>query len=239
MNNTMKTSLTIPVRLDSTRLPNKALKDINGISLIQRVVNQCEQTNLTTYLITDSEKIANSIKTNKTYILYDKTKAESGTERISNAINFISEDNIINVQGDQPFISPKAILELAEYMIKYPQYNIVTPIKEHKKNYYKDTSKCKVVVNINGKAIYFSRNSIPYNSNTYWGHLGMYGYKKDILKDYKKLKPSPLEKIEKLEQLKFIDNDIHIQTYKTDHSIFSVDTEIDLINAIEYARKIS
>ena len=98
----MKNALVIPVRLDSTRLPNKALKDINGISLIQRVVNQCLKTNIPTYVVTDSEEIQNHL-CDVTVLHHDK-KAESGTERIANAIDSIDADNIINVQGDQPFI---------------------------------------------------------------------------------------------------------------------------------------
>ena len=235
----MKNAVIIPVRLDSKRLPNKALKDICGKSLIQRVVDQCVKTNITTYVITDSEEIANHIKTDSAYVLYYNMEAESGTERISKAIRAIPEKNIINVQGDQPFISPDAILEMSKYMEENPQHNIVTPIKLHTPDKYHDTSKCKVVVSQSGRAIYFSRNPIPFNGTQYWGHLGMYGYKREILENYHKLKVSPLETTEKLEQLRFIDNDINIQTYETDHSIFSVDTERDFVNAIKHVREIT
>ena len=235
----MKNAVIIPVRLDSKRLPNKALKDICGKSLIQRVVDQCVKTELTTYVITDSRKIASSIKTDKAYVIYDDVKAQSGTERIANIIRSIPEDNIINVQGDQPFISPDAILEMAKYMEENPQHDIVTPIKLHTPDKYHDTSKCKVVVSQSGRAIYFSRNSIPFNGTQYWGHLGMYGYKREILENYHKLKVSPLETTEKLEQLRFIDNDINIQTYETNHSIFSVDTKRDFVNAIKHVREIT
>ena len=235
----MNNAIIIPVRLDSKRLPNKALKEIDGTSLIQRVVNQCVKTELTTYVITDSRKISSHIKTDKAYVIYDDVKAQSGTERIANIIRSIPEDNIINVQGDQPFISPDAILEMAKYMEENPQHDIVTPIKLHTPDKYHDTSKCKVVVSQSGRAIYFSRNPIPFNGTQYWGHLGMYGYKREILENYHKLKVSPLETTEKLEQLRFIDNDINIQTYETDHSIFSVDTERDFVNAIKHVREIT
>ncbi len=234
----MKNAIIIPVRLDSKRLPNKALKDIDGTSLIQRVVDQCIKTELTTYVITDSEDIADHIKGDRAYVIYDNKKAQSGTERIANMIRSVPEDNIINVQGDQPFISPGAILEMVNYMKEHPQYDIVTPIKLHEEDKYDDPSKCKVVVSQSGRAIYFSRSPIPFNGTEYWGHLGMYGYKRSFLEDYHKLKVSPLETTEKLEQLRFIDNDIRIQTYKTGHSIFSVDTEIDLVNAIKHTRKV-
>ena len=179
----MQNAIVIPVRLDSKRLPNKALKDIDGTSLIQRVVNQCVKTELTTYVITDSRKIASHIKTDKAYVIYDDVKAQSGTERIAKAIRAIPEENIINVQGDQPFISPDAILEMAKYMEENPQHDIVTPIKLHPPDKYHDTSKWKVVLIQSGRAIYFSRNPIPFNGTQYWGHLGMYGYKREILEN--------------------------------------------------------
>lgn len=233
----MKNALVIPVRLDSTRLPGKALKDICGQSLIQRVVNQCVKTDLKTYVVTDSKEIANHIKPNGSYVIYDNTPADCGTERISNIIKLITEDNIINVQGDQPFISPEAIIQMSEYMLNNSEHNVVTPISRHNPEKYSDPSKCKVVISLSGRAVYFSRSPIPYNGEQFYGHLGIYGYKKEFLSTYHKLKISPLEKAEKLEQLRFIDNDIPIQTYMTEHSIFSVDTQADLVYAIEHFNK--
>ena len=231
----MKNALVIPVRLNSTRLPNKALKDINGISLIQRVVNQCLKTNVFTYVVTDSPEISSKVVLGSGgSIFYQNKKAESGTERIANIIDSIDADNIINVQGDQPFISPKAILEMCDYMDKNPDHDIVTPVSKHREEKYSDPSKCKVVLSLSGRAIYFSRSPIPYNASESYGHLGIYGYKKSFLKNYHKLKVSQLEKVEKLEQLRFIDNDVPIQTYMTEHSIFSVDTPTDLQYAIEH-----
>ena len=236
----MNTVIIIPVRLNSRRLPNKALIDIGGKSLIHRVVDQSLQTKLDVYVVTDSREITTHLMSNcpDVNVLHQQVKAESGTERISHIIDIIEADNIINVQGDQPFIAPAAILEMKDYMESNPLYPLVTPIKYKSKDECNDSSKCKVVVNLKGKAVYFSRSPIPYNAETYWGHCGMYGYKKSILQDFRKLKDSPLERAESLEQLRFIDNDISIQTYETQHSIFSVDTEIDLIDAIEYATKV-
>lgn len=232
----MKNVAIIPVRLDSKRLPNKALREIEGETIIQRVVNQCLKANIETHVITDSLEISSSLK--NVNVIYQNIKAESGTERIVNALDYIDADNIINVQGDQPFISPKAIDEMSQYMTNNPKYEIVTAVKLHSDEKHNDSSKCKVVVSLSGRAIYFSRSPIPFGSKNVYGHLGIYGYKKIFLENYYKLKVSPLEKIEKLEQLRFIDNDIPIQTYETDYSIFSVDTEMDLIDAIKHAREI-
>jgi len=237
----MNTVIIIPVRLNSRRLPNKVLIDIAGKSLIHRVVDQCLQTKLDVYVVTDSREVAVHLMSHcpDVNVLHQEVEAESGTERISHIIDIIEADNIINVQGDQPFIAPAAILEMKDYMESNPSYSIVTPIKRKLKGECGDSSKCKVVVNLKGKAVYFSRSPIPYNAEIYWGHCGMYGYKKSFLQDFRKLKDSPLERAESLEQLRFIDNDIPIQTYETKHSIFSVDTQIDLIDAIEYATKVS
>jgi len=229
----MKNALAIPVRINSSRLPNKALKVIHGKTLIQRVIEQCKKSDLPVYLITDSEEIVSSIDDDDIIVIFQEKDAESGTERIANAASIIDADYIINVQGDQPFISPEAINEMNSFIINKPTHDIVTPIKIYTEK-YSDPSKCKVVVDINGRAIYFSRSPIPYNADYSYGHLGMYGYKKDVLLNFHKLKTSPLEKMEKLEQLKFIDNGIPIQTYETSHSIFSIDTQSDLVYAIEH-----
>ena len=228
----MKTALVIPVRLDSSRLPRKALKHIDGKTVIQRVADRCMETHIPTYVVTDSLEISDQLYGPN--VIFQDKKAESGTERIVNALDQIDADNIINVQGDQPFISPKAILEMYEFMMKHPLYDVVTPVAKHNPTKNTDPSKCKVVLSTSGRAIYFSRSPIPYNAIDMWGHLGIYGYKKSFLKDYYKLKVSPLEKVEKLEQLRFIDNDVPIQTYMTEHSIFSVDTPADLQYAIEH-----
>ena len=121
----MKNALVIPVRLESTRLPYKALKTIKGPSIIQRVVNQCIKTGLKTYVITDNEYIAKTVSFNSkqnqnVYVILDQKDADSGTHRIANIINELCEDNFINVQGDQPFISPEAILEMSNFMITNP-----------------------------------------------------------------------------------------------------------------------
>ena len=234
----MKNALVIPVRLESTRLPYKALKTIKGPSIIQRVVNQCIKTGLKTYVITDNEYIAKTVSFNSkqnqnVYVILDQKDADSGTHRIANIVNELNEDNFINVQGDQPFISPEAILEMSNFMITNPECDVVTPVSKHDPDKYNDPSKCKVVRSLSGRAVYFSRNPIPYGSDELWGHLGIYGYKRKVLENYHKLKISPLEKVERLEQLRFIDNDISIHTYETNHSIFSIDTWDDF----KYATK--
>jgi len=235
----MKNALVIPVRLDSARLPYKALRTIKGISIVQRVVNQCVKTGLKTYVITDSQHIAETVSFNSkthhnVYVIHDQRNADNGTHRIANMVKGLSEDNFINVQGDQPFISPEAILEMSDFMTKNPDYDIVTPVSKHHPEKYNDPSKCKVVRSLSGRAVYFSRNPIPYNVNDFWGHLGIYGYKRKVLENYHKLKVSPLEEVERLEQLRFIDNDIPIQTYETKHSIFSVDTLSDFKYATDH-----
>lgn len=235
----MKNALVIPVRLDSARLPYKALRTIKGISIVQRVVNQCVKTGLKTYVITDSQHIAetvsfNSKTHNNVYVIHDQRNADSGTHRIANMVKGLSEDNFINVQGDQPFISPEAILEMSDFMTNNPDCDVVTPVSKHHPEKYNDPSKCKVVRSLSGRAVYFSRNPIPYNADDFWGHLGIYGYKRGVLENYHKLKVSPLEEVERLEQLRFIDNDIPIHTYETKHSIFSVDTLSDFKYATDH-----
>ncbi len=103
----MKNAIVIPARLNSQRLPKKALIDIEGRTLIQRVVGQCLKVDLPVYLITDSQEIADSVCPRRVAVLFLREEASSGTERIANAIDMISADGIINVQGDQPFVDPQ------------------------------------------------------------------------------------------------------------------------------------
>ena len=138
----MKNAIVIPVRLNSQRLPKKALIDIEGKTLIQRVVGQCLKTDLPVYLITDSQEIADSVCPRRTTVLFLREEACSGTERIANAIDMIPADGIINVQGDQPFVDPQEILVMNEHMIaNNSAYPVITPSKIYERDhpYAKDT----------------------------------------------------------------------------------------------------
>ena len=217
--------IVIPARLKSTRVHHKMMKDIDGMTLIERTVSQCQKTGLDTLVVTDSQEIAD---------LFDNAivtgPCESGTARIASVIDQITDNYIINVQGDQPFIDPDAIIEMANFLnAELP--DVATPVTECLD--INDPSKVKVVVSNSGIALYFSRQPQPES----YQHIGIYGYHRSILENLGSLEESPHEQVESLEQLKFLDNDIAIHTYWTDHQHFAVDTPQDLQDAIKYARE--
>ena len=232
----MKNAIVIPVRLNSQRLPRKALIDIEGKSLIQRVVGQCLKTELPVYLITDSQEIADSVCPRKTTVLFMREEACSGTERIANAIDIIPAEGIINVQGDQPFVDPQEIMVMNQHMAaNNSTFSVITPSKIYERDhpYAKDPNKVKVVASKYGRALYFSRHAI--GDERVRIHMGIYGYRRSVLERYEYMKPTPLEQREGLEQLRFLENDIPIYTYETQRDLFSVDTPEDLEHAREIA----
>lgn len=231
----MSTAIAIPARIGSSRLPGKVLKDINGKTMIERVVDQCLQTGIKTYVVTDSLEVYDLL-INKVEVLKSSSDCESGTERIASVVGLIDEDYVINVQGDQPFIEPEAISEMMEYLESHNE-KIVTPVTDiQHKDYRFLPDRVKVVISNTGKALYFSRSPIPFNG-PWLTHIGIYGYHRSVLENFSSLDPSSNQKSESLEQLKFLDNDIPIQTYWTNYEHFSVDNAVDLQNAIKYARE--
>lgn len=222
--------------MNSQRLPKKALIDIEGRTLIQRVVGQCLKVDLPVYLITDSQEIADSVCPRRVAVLFLREEASSGTERIANAIDMISADGIINVQGDQPFVDPEEILSLNDHMIaNNSTFPVITPFRIYERDhpYAKDPNKVKVVTSKYGRALYFSRHAL--GDERVRIHMGIYGYRRSILERYQYMKPTPLEQRESLEQLRFLENDIPIYTYETERNLFSVDTPEDL----EHARNVA
>ena len=189
----MKNVLVIPVRLESTRLPYIVVslissRTIKGPSIIQRVVNQCMKTGLETYVITDNEYIAKTVNFNSKHnqdviVIYDERDAESGTHRISNIVKTLPGDNFINVQGDQPFISPEAILEMSDFMTNNPDCDVVTPVSKHHPDKYDDPSKCKVVRVSHLLVEQFISAEIPFHMvlMNCGVTLGIYGYKREVL----------------------------------------------------------
>ena len=124
----MSTAIVIPARIGSSRLPGKVLKDINGKTMIERVVDQCLLTGIKTYVVTDSLEVYDLL-IDKVEVLKSSSDCESGTERIASVVSLIDEDYVINVQGDQPFIEPEAISEMREYL-KVTTKKIITPVTD-------------------------------------------------------------------------------------------------------------
>ena len=238
----MKILAVIPARYASTRFPGKPLAMIQGKTMIQRVVEQVKKAKLITDLVvaTDDDRIADEVKRFGGKFVMTSTTHPSGTDRCFEALQKQQNtfDAVINVQGDEPFIRPEQIDQLAQ-LIQPEDASIATLIQAIKdKSQLFDPNVVKVITNPAGKAIYFSRQTIPFLRNTekeqwlerfvFYRHIGIYAYKSEVLKQITSLPPSALEEAESLEQLRWLEQGISIRTGLTEHEQFGVDTPADL-----------
>ncbi|AAU03847.1 3-deoxy-manno-octulosonate cytidylyltransferase [Rickettsia typhi] len=234
-------AIIIPSRLNSTRLIQKPLQLIGSITLIERVFKQVNKANIQhTYVATDSEEIANIIKKIGGKVILTDSDIPTGTDRTYEAFKLIPNNNnihyIINVQGDIPFIEHRSILKIIEYL-KNSEYDIVTPVVRVDRESIEASSNVTVAVDYMGKALYFSRSLIPHGAEELLYHLGIYGFRKNALEKFVSLKQTFLEKTERLEQLRILENGMTIGTCLVEDVPISVDTEEDLKKAIKFCRE--
>ena len=242
----MKILGVIPARYASTRFEGKPLKDINGNTMIEWVYKRAENADVDKLVVaTDDERIFNTVKNFGGNAVMTSKEHENGTSRIIEVINtpeYNDFDFIINIQGDEPLIDIKSINLLADNYRK-EKSEIVTLKKEFNKNEnIENPNIVKVITDFNDNAIYFSRSVIPYERNSvenfkYYKHIGIYGYTSKFLNELKNLKEGILEKIESLEQLRFIENGYKIKVLETVSEVIGVDTEEDLKEVIKYIKE--
>ncbi len=249
MNVINKKVIIIPARYASTRLPGKPLLEIKGKPLIQWVYEAAARSQLKDdiYIATDDSTIRDkAISFGAKVVMTDKL-CSSGTERVYEAVKSIGGDIIMNVQGDEPFIRPDMIDLLFSEMErhKYDMSTLCTFIADEHE--YKDPNTVKVVIDIHGFAIYFSRSPIPYlrdgklqifkrssGKDTFiYKHIGIYSYTKDFLEKYINIPKGFLENAESLEQLRVLENGFKIKVLVTDYDGFGIDTEEDLKKAMK------
>ena len=247
----MKIVVVIPARLNSTRLPNKVLLDLKGKTVVRRVYDQClKAKNIDdVYIATDSKEVKEScLNFTDKIIMTDKTH-QSGTDRIAQAVENIDCDAIINIQGDEPFIEPSLIDELAITLKSKDIVMISALHKIEKVEDLKNPNVVKITIDKNNNALYFSRSIIPHhrdewnsllNHHTtipkalkFYRHLGIYGYTKEFLVKYSKMEQSYLEKLEKLEQLRVLENGYNIKMIETNYNSIGIDTKEDYEKALE------
>jgi 3-deoxy-manno-octulosonate cytidylyltransferase (CMP-KDO synthetase) len=231
----------IPARYASTRFPGKPLIQILGKSMLQRVYEQAKKSTLLTDVIiaTDDARIETHAKSFGAKVVLTKADHPSGTDRSYEAYKNTNDtyDYIINIQGDEPFIDPSQIdllaricdgkTELSTLMIKCNSHEVLF-----------DKGEVKITLNTNKEALYFSRMVIPFIKGVdekewhkhfdYYRHVGMYAYRSDILEKITKLKPSPLENAESLEQLRWLENGFKIKCAETLHDSHCIDTPEDV-----------
>lgn len=232
----------IPARYNSTRFPGKPLADIFGKPMIRRVYEQavlCKLIHLT-IVATDDQRIYDTVLSFGGRAILTSSLHQTGTDRLAEALDHLNKDFdvVINIQGDEPFIKPSQIETLIG-CFNDPQCEIATLVKKIKSNEELfDLNSPKVVIGKNKQAIYFSRNPIPFirgiekenwlHHHSYYKHIGIYGYRNDILKKIAGLAQSSLEKAENLEQLRWIENGYKIFTAETNEDSYSVDVPGDI-----------
>jgi len=231
----------IPARYQSTRFPGKVLVDIKGKSMVQRVYEQASKSTLLSKVIiaTESEEVRAHVKSFGGEAVLTNDNHASGTDRCFEALTLQKEtyDYVVNIQGDEPFISPAQIDELAALL--NGEVELATLIKKITTNAELfNYGEVKAVFNSNMEALYFSRQPIPYERNTgemewlnhsnYYKHIGIYAYRADILEQVSKLPVSNLEKAESLEQLRWLENGLKIKLAFTEHESVCIDTKEDL-----------
>lgn len=244
----MKVLGIIPARYASTRLPGKPLVDINGKTMIRHVYERVKQVFDFVIVATDDVRITDEVEGFGGNWVITSENHQSGTDRCAEAVAIYEKqtgenfDVVINIQGDEPFIK---IEQLQQVISCFEEFGteIATLIKRiDDLDDVFNTNKPKVVINKDKEAIYFSRSPIPYIRNfdkenwlenhTFYKHIGIYGYRKDILLKITKLKQSALEIAESLEQNRWIENSYKIKTEITEHESISIDTFDDLSKII-------
>jgi 3-deoxy-manno-octulosonate cytidylyltransferase (CMP-KDO synthetase) len=237
----MKILGVIPARYASTRFPAKALADIDGKPMVQRVYEQaCKASSLNKVIIaTDHEAIVQVVNNFEGNVCLTNENHQSGTDRCHEVLAKESEDfdYVINIQGDEPFIDPSQIDLLASLLDGNTELGtLVKKITDQDELFEANVVKC--VFNLNMEAMYFSRASIPYLRNykkeewltkhDFFKHIGIYAYRSDILNSIAKLSPSNFEIVESLEQLRWLENGYTIKVAETELPSFGIDTPEDL-----------
>ena len=225
----------IPARYSSTRLPGKPLADIAGKPMIQRVYERAilAKRPFQVIVATDHELVYETVKSFGGKAMLTSIEHLTGTDRLAEvAERFPDVDLIINVQGDEPLIPPEIIDQLAGAFDEHPDLQMATMMTAMDESEYNDPSAVKVVTDLQGYALYFSRSLVPFprsvQGEVVYKHIGIYAYRRDFLLKYAKLSPTPLEKTESLEQLRALEHGYHIKVLKTDFKSIGVDTIEDL-----------
>jgi 3-deoxy-manno-octulosonate cytidylyltransferase (CMP-KDO synthetase) len=225
----------IPARYQSTRLPGKALATIDGRPMIEHVYRRAAAARRVHRVLVaaDDERIARVVEGFGGVVRMTKQSHESGTDRIAELIANVPCDIVVNVQGDEPLIEPAMIDEVVQ-PFESDSSLMMTTVRRRIEG-EADLSNphvTKVVVDNRGYALYFSRAAIPHDRDAAgvaaYKHIGLYGYRREFLLRWPRLAPTPLERAERLEQLRALEHGIRIMTVETAYDSIGVDTEDDL-----------
>ncbi len=236
----------IPARYSSTRLPGKALADIEGVPMVVRVWRQASRARALNRVVvaTDDERIARAVSAVGGEAMMTASTHQSGTDRIAEVAVRVPADIYVNVQGDLPFIEPADLDALVAPMrvdAGIAMATLATPIVDAAQ--WRNPAVVKVVCDERGNALYFSRAAIPWPRDDSGPpaqarrHIGVYAYRRDLLLSFARLEPGVLERIEKLEQLRVLEHGLPIRVVASVAPSLEVDTPEDLARAREQAQR--
>jgi len=234
----------IPARYASTRFPGKPLIDIDGKPMIQRVYEQAKQAKLLSDVIvaTDDDRIFNAVERFGGKAMMTSSSIPSGTERVAAVAEELDDySHFINIQGDEPYVQPSQIDQVAQLLKVSDDIEMATLVKRIEDvEILSDPKYAKVIVGSDGYAIYFSRTAIPYCRDVadqsdwlkqypYYKHISIYGFKRSVLLLIPRMEAVVSEQAESLEQLRWLGNGYRIKVGITSHETVSIDTPQDLI----------
>lgn len=228
----------IPARYASTRLPGKPLAQIAGRPMIQHVVERVRQAqNLARVIVaTDDDRIKKAVDAFGGEAMLTRSDHRTGTDRVAEVAAHVSAEIYLNVQGDEPLLDPGTIDILVSAMLEDDSVQIATPCSAiRQQNDIMDPHITKVVRDFDGNALYFSHAPIPWVRDRdddivvkYWKHIGLYAFRRDALLEFPTLPPGELERVEQLEQLRWLENGFRIQVVETQYDAVSVDVPDDI-----------
>lgn len=241
----------VPARLASSRLPGKVMADIHGRPMLRHVLDRCRQARGVAAVLacSDSAEVLEACEGWGFMGLLTSKDCSSGSARLASVVTSLvaagggpeAHTLVINVQGDQPLLDPAILEAMAREFTDRQRPPVLTPVYPLAADKIHDPNVVKVLRAADGRAITFSRSALPHirdlppdqwaGRTTYWGHVGIYGYRADVLAGWNQLQSSPLEELEKLEQLRLVEAGIPIATFEVTTDSFSVDTAEQLAQA--------
>ena len=227
----------IPARLASTRLPRKVLRTIAGRPMVEWVWRAAQASGLMNPVVvaTDADEVAEACRARSIPVVMTSLACASGSDRVREVARQIDAEIYVNIQGDEPTLTADFFPPLLE-LFDRPEVEVGTLSVRCPPGEFANPNAVKVVTALDDRALYFSRATIPFDRDAagfdgYRKHLGIYAYRKAALERFAALKPSPLEKLERLEQLRLIENGIGIYVADAPRDTIGVDTEEDLARA--------
>ncbi|MFZ0410966.1 MAG: 3-deoxy-manno-octulosonate cytidylyltransferase [Candidatus Acidiferrales bacterium] len=228
----------IPARHASVRFPGKPLALIAGRPMIQHVVDQVRKAQLVSRAVvaTDDNRIAEAVSAFGAEAILTRSDHRTGTDRIAEVAAHLTAEIYLNIQGDEPLVDPGTIDAMAGAMLEDPEIAIATPCTPiHHASDIMDPNICKVVLDFDSNALYFSRAPIPWVRDSaapvaarHFKHIGLYAFRRDALLEYPTLPPGELERLEQLEQLRWLENGFRIRAIETAYDAVSVDVPSDV-----------